>query len=201
MAAAVYGWYDLSWTGGSFEVSFRPGGHFFCPRFQAGAKWELEGDTIKIDWGKFGKYELKWNASAKSMDGMCVSVANPNPEKDWRKALFKKPLSAVETLLFGEGAGTEWDLQWEGGEFPIQFKCDGYNHFKCVQFPAHAHWALEDDVLSIFWGEFGNYVLKVDATAKTMAGSVKDKPEDWRKAKWHSDIYNSGSHEVCNEHH
>ena len=27
-------------------------------------------------------------------------------------------------------------FQWSGGEFPIIFKCDGYNHFQCHQFYA-----------------------------------------------------------------
>merc|ERR1712207_130174 len=91
-------------------------------------------------------------------------------DKNWRKATFKGPLSAAELALIGDGAGTEWDFEWSGGSFPVQFKADGYNHFKCNDFPAHAHWSLEDTKLRINWGEYGQYDLVVDAEAKTMEG-------------------------------
>lgn len=199
--AAVHGWYELSWTGGVFEVCFRPGGHFFCPKFQAAAKWELDGDSMKIDWADFGRYEMKWNKYAKAMDGICVSVKNPTLERDWRKATFKKPLSSAEILLFGDGAGTEWDLKWAEGEFPIQFKCDGCNTFKCAKYPADSRWSLEgEDTINIFWREYGNYQLKVDSGAKTMSGSVVGEAENWRTAKYYNNIYNIGAHEVTGQH-
>merc|ERR1719247_3647896 len=99
------------------------------------------------------------------MDGHLVGK-----ETDWRKAAFKRALSPVEAVLLGDGAGTEWDFQWSGGSFPVQFKADGYNHFKCEEFPAHAHWSLEGDSLKINWSQFGKYTLTVDAAAKTMSG-------------------------------
>merc|ERR1719382_1433688 len=99
---------------------------------------------------------MKWTKDTKSMVGTCVSVNEPNPEKDWRKALFKRPLSSAEVLLFGDGAGTEWDLKWAEGEFPVQFKCDGDNTFKCAKYPADSHWSLEgEDTIKIFWREYG----------------------------------------------
>mmetsp|Transcript_14156 Transcript_14156/g.16522 ORF Transcript_14156/g.16522 Transcript_14156/m.16522 type:complete len:84 (-) Transcript_14156:242-493(-) len=61
----VVGWYDLSWSGGSFPICFRPAGIFFCPKFQQPAKWELEDDVIKIDWKRYGKYELKFDPPTK----------------------------------------------------------------------------------------------------------------------------------------
>lgn len=199
--ADAYGWYDFSWTGGVFEVCFRPGGHFFCPKFRAAAKWELDGDSMKIDWANFGKYEMTWNKDAKAMDGMCISVKSPTLERDWRRATFKKPLSSAEVLLFGDGAGTEWDLKWAEGEFPIQFKCDGYNTFKCAKYPADSHWSLEgEDTIKIFWGEYGNYQLKINHVAKTMSGSVVGETENWRTAKYYNNIYHSGAHEVADHH-
>mmetsp|Transcript_42064 Transcript_42064/g.96599 ORF Transcript_42064/g.96599 Transcript_42064/m.96599 type:complete len:202 (-) Transcript_42064:52-657(-) len=199
MADAV-GWYDFQWSGGSFEVCFRPGCKFFCPKFQEAARWEMNGDQVKIDWGRFGKYEMTFSAN-KTMEGHKVPK-NEADEKNWRKALFKRPLSDVEQILVGDGAGTAWDFEWSGGKFPVQFKADGYNHFKCVDFPAHAHWQLDGNKLQIHWGEYGNYELDVDPAAKSMSGcSVGGDPEkDWRKAAWAKNLTDIYSHEVC-EHH
>jgi len=203
--ADLVGWYDFEWSGGKFDVCFRPAGHFFVPKFQAPARWKLDGDEVKIDWGKFGKYIMKWDVGKKTMDGM-LDKEGADPAKDWRKANLREPLSEVEKVLYGAGAGTEWELEWKEGSFPIQFKCDGYNHFKCVQFPAHAHWSLVGDVLTINWGEFGNYALKVDAENKTMSGAAvgaADPPADheWRKAKWLRDNTDMNTIEACDGSH
>eukprot|EP00927_Polykrikos_kofoidii_P069308 TRINITY_DN64720_c0_g1_i1.p1 TRINITY_DN64720_c0_g1~~TRINITY_DN64720_c0_g1_i1.p1 ORF type:complete len:224 (+),score=32.47 TRINITY_DN64720_c0_g1_i1:59-673(+) len=200
--ADVVGWYNFSWSGGVFDVCFRPAGHFWVPRFQAAARWEMEDDKIKIDWGRYGKYDMTFNAETKSMDGICTSVANPNPEKDWRKADFREPLRPVEALLIGLGAGTEWDFEHEGGSFPIQFKADGYNHFKCNSFPAHAHWSLVDEnKVVINWAEFGKYELVVDVDTKTMEGGVQGNLSDWRKAVYVRDNEDLHTVEACTHHH
>eukprot|EP00392_Amoebophrya_sp_AT5.2_P004343 g4351.t1 len=309
---SLYGWYDLAWSGGSFEVCFRPGGHFFAPKFQASSKYELvtqkieehDGDhghgapddhaghahghahdggreagghhhdhdkgcshdhdhdhekhhdhsecgghhddgghdhaagahgnghghghgggeaapkkggscgghqkkaekkLVRIDWGsKFGQYELEWDVAHKSLKGQCTSSKQPDPEKDWRTAAFKRPLSAVEVVLCGEGAGSEWMFQWSGGEFPIVFKGDGYNHFQCTQFPAHAHWELKNEKeLTIYWEKYGTYELQVDAATKTMAGCEKGKPDNWRKARFTGNLPFDGKTEKveCSHHH
>mmetsp|Transcript_5660 Transcript_5660/g.11515 ORF Transcript_5660/g.11515 Transcript_5660/m.11515 type:complete len:203 (-) Transcript_5660:87-695(-) len=199
-AAELVGWYDLSWKGGAFEICFRPGGYFFCPRFQAPARWELEGDVVRIDWAKFGKYEMQVSAD-KSMEGNAIPK-NTEDESNWRKAAFKRPLSQEEMVLIGDGAGTEWDFAWTGGSFPVQFKADGYNHFKCEDFPAHAHWSLEGTTLRIDWGEYGNYELKINAPEQTMAGGPigGDWDKDWRKAKLLRNLVDSKVVEFC-EHH
>merc|ERR1740123_1994123 len=108
---------------------FRPAGKFFCTRFQAQANWEIEDGLVKVDWGKFGKYEFKPEAKG-AMDGWAVPK-NPDNDSNWRKLAFKRPLSDEELCIIGEGAGTEWNFSWSGGEFPIMFKADGYNHFTC----------------------------------------------------------------------
>mmetsp|Transcript_52492 Transcript_52492/g.125430 ORF Transcript_52492/g.125430 Transcript_52492/m.125430 type:complete len:204 (-) Transcript_52492:96-707(-) len=200
--ADIVGWYDLEWSGGSFEVCFRPGCKFYCPRFQEASRWELTGDVVKVDWGRYGKYELTFTAATKSMDGYKVPK-NEADEKNWRKAKFKRPLSAEEVALIGDGAGTEWDFQWSGGSFPVQFKADGYNHFKCQDFPAHAHWSLDGDKLKINWAEYGNYELTIDGASKTMSGcAVGGNPEtDWRKAKLEKNLTDIYSHEECEHHH
>eukprot|EP00913_Durusdinium_trenchii_P012264 g11516.t1 len=104
----IVGWYDLSWSGGSFPICFRPAGVFFCPKFQQPSRWELEGDILKFD------------AETKSMDGNAVPKSDD--EKNWRKAAFSRELSPLEALLLGDGAGSEWDFEWSGGKFPVKFK-------------------------------------------------------------------------------
>merc|ERR1712083_138637 len=107
-------------------------------------------------------------------------------ENNWRKCSNFKPLSAVELVLIGDGAGSEWELEWKEGKFPIKFKADGYNHFQCDDFPAHAHWTLEDDKLKIVWGQYGNYEMTVNAAGKSMSGGPLggDSEKDWRKARF-----------------
>jgi len=195
----VVGWYDLSWSGGSFPICFRPAGIFFCPKFQQPAKWELEDDVIKIDWKKFGKYELKFDPETKSMEGNAVPKSDD--EKNWRKAAFNRPLSPVEVLLLGDGAGSEWDFEWSGGKFPVKFKGDGFNHFQCDDFPAHAHWSLEGDVIRINWADFGNYDMTINVSESAMEGCMVggDAAKDWRKAKFLRNLV--GMTTAAHEHH
>merc|ERR1712190_359663 len=89
-------------------------------------------------------------------------------------------------VLIGDGAGSEWDFQWAEGSFPVQFKADGYNHFKCEDFPAHAHWSLDGPKLFINWAEYGNYEMVINPEDKTMEGGLVggDRATEWRKAKF-----------------
>lgn len=199
-ASDLVGWYDFNWSGGSFSVCFRPAGHFFCPKFQAPARWELQGDLVKIDWAKFGKYELTFDPATKTMEGSVIPKRDD--DKSWRKASFSRELSPVEALLLGDGAGSEWDFEWSGGSFPVKFKADGYNHFQCDDHPAHAHWSLDGDKLKINWAQYGNFELDVDPSEKTMnGGAVGASIEtDWRKAKFVRNLISSVTIEHC-EHH
>jgi len=162
----------------------------------------MEGDRISLDWNNFGKYELAFSSESKSMQGNAIPK-NEADDKNWRKAVFRGPLSAAELVLIGDGAGSEWEFEWSGGSFPVQFKADGYNHFKCNLFPAHAHWSLEDTKLRINWGEYGQYDLDVDSEAKTMEGAmVGGTPEtDWRKAKFLHNLIDNKTVEKCEHHH
>ncbi|CAK9082627.1 unnamed protein product [Durusdinium trenchii] len=216
----IVGWYDLSWSGGSFPICFRPAGVFFCPKFQQPSRWELEGDIVKIDWKRFGKYELKFDAETKSMDGNAVPKSDD--EKNWRKAAFSRELSPLEVLTFqeaysnftvslvevsslqalllGDGAGSEWDFEWSGGKFPVKFKADGYNHFQCDEFPAHAHWSLDGDKLTINWADYGTYDMTVNIAESTMEGCMRGgEAKDWRKAQFLRKLVDTTS--VACEHH
>lgn len=197
----VVGWYDFNWSGGTFLVCLRPAGTFFCPAFQVASRWELEGNTVNIDWAKYGKYELTFDPATRSMEGNALPKKEGD-EKNWRKAVFKNGLSPAEALLIGDGAGTEWDFAWSGGSFPVQFKADGYNHFICSDFPAHSHWSLDGTTLKINWAQYGNYVLTVDPEGKTLEGAAvgADPATDWRKATLTRNLINQQTIEAC-EHH
>jgi len=80
--------WDFQHEGGSFPVKFKADGynHFICDSFPAHSHWKLENDdtptpTVKIDWGKYGKYELKISEDGCKMSGSAV-----NQPDNWRKA-------------------------------------------------------------------------------------------------------------------
>ena len=183
-AVDILGWYNFAYEGGEFMVCFRPGGKFFCNEYQAPGTWASQADMVLIDWKSYGecvlrgtppsplcmlrrpprlrpaspaaphRYEMKVDPATKAMQG----CAKGTPA-DWRKATFVKPLSPVEVLLFGQGGGTEWSLEYEGGKFPVQFKADGYNHFNCPSYPAHSHYALDShgtgNTIEVNWDKYG----------------------------------------------
>merc|ERR1711957_145900 len=128
-------------------------------------------------------YEMTVGAE-NSMEGHAVPKKEED-ENNWRKFNFLRPLSDEDLTIIGDGAGSEWDFEWSGGSFPVSFKADGYNHFKCEDFPAHAHWSLNGDKLRINWAEYGTYDMVVDAASRTMSGCAVggDPATDWRKGK------------------
>jgi len=197
----VIGWYNFSWKGGSFQVCFRPGGAFFCPRYRASATWTMVEDVVKIDWGQFGKYNLHFDEANRTMSGNEVPKDATN-ENNWRTAQFVHGLSDAENLLLGAGAGTEWEFEWKGSKFPIRFQADGDNRFVCDSFPAFAHWSIEGNQVTIHWGNFGTYRLTIDPASETMDGGELggDQSKDtwWRKASRPRDLPVAG--ECRNDH-
>jgi hypothetical protein len=83
---------------------------------------------------------------------------------NWRTMAFVRDVAVAENMLLGAGgAGTEWDFEYAQGSFKIEFRGDGFNHFVCNDYPAHAHWTLggaNHDELTINWDKFGVYVEK-----------------------------------------
>jgi len=125
---------------------------------------------------QYGKYDLKIGSQGLELLTGHVRGA---PD-DWRKAVFVRHFSAAELLLFD----SEWEFEWSGGSFPVEFRADGYNHFVCKKFPAHSHWSLTNETVSIHWGKYGNYELDIDPASKSASGGVSGNREDWRKARW-----------------
>lgn len=193
------GWHVLSWSGGTFEVCLRPGGVFHCPSYQESSRWCVKPGTqrIAIAWGKYGNYELDFVAPGQWAGS---TVGAPD---DWRKMELKAPLSPAEACLIGaNGAGTEWLLVHPQGEFNVEFRGDGYNHFVCTTYPAHAHWTLAGanrDELTINWAQYGMYELRVDGSGKA-EGSLKGTPTDWRRMTKVRDLAASASVVQCADH-
>lgn len=81
--------WELQHPGGSFPVEFRADGfnHFVSKDFPAHSHWSMTGDTVYINWGAYGEYELILDDAGDSMAG---SVKG-QPE-NWRKAVRKGPL-------------------------------------------------------------------------------------------------------------
>jgi hypothetical protein len=94
--AGVWSW---TYQGGEFEVNFVAGGEFVCPSYPAHAHWNMTSETtLFIDWGKFGKYEMKM-ASATEMSGSYQG----HPES-WRKGVFKRAHTQEESAAFAAHA-------------------------------------------------------------------------------------------------
>ncbi|KAL1527985.1 hypothetical protein AB1Y20_009356 [Prymnesium parvum] len=192
--ATLEGVYDFQHPGGNFEVHLRSKNRFFCPKFQAKATWELkeEGGEHKlyIDWGKFGKYELVVDLASKAASGSAVG----KPES-WRKMAFKRPFCAAELALFD----SEWSFIHPKGDFKVEFRADGYNHFVCPDFPAHSHWRVEDDsptpTVYINFGKYGEYLVKLSEDGSEFEGAAKGDPSNWRKGKRLGNSDTSAVHE------
>ena len=88
--------WNWEWEKGSFQVEFRSDGfnHFVCPSFPAHSHYEIEGNTIRVDWGQYGKYELEIDSSARTLIGF--KVGNPS---SWRRATFVRELSSDALIL------------------------------------------------------------------------------------------------------
>mmetsp|Transcript_24218 Transcript_24218/g.33148 ORF Transcript_24218/g.33148 Transcript_24218/m.33148 type:complete len:212 (-) Transcript_24218:338-973(-) len=182
-------WYDITHEGGTFEICLRPGGYFYCPSFQANGKWYQTGSsTLEIDWKKYGVYEfVVTDAVLRELSGSVKGAPN-----NWRRLAAKRPLSPAEAKLLGaSGAGSVWRFEYNGGAFNVQFRGDGFNHFICPEYPAHSHWVIggaNSDELTINWGQFGTYEIRVDGVSGRGEGSAKGQPSNWRKMSWISDI-------------
>ena len=63
--------WDFEHQGGTFPVEFRADGfnHFVCKDFPAHSHWSLTGNTVYINWGAYGQYELTLDESGDSMSG------------------------------------------------------------------------------------------------------------------------------------
>jgi len=183
------GVWDFSYDGGSFTIELRPAGVFFCKDYPAHAHWEADGNNIAIDWGKFGKYSMVLSADGKNMDGSATGNT-----ASWRKASKMRDLTAAEFAIMG----TEWTFEYDGGSFNVEFHGDG--HFNCPDYPAHSHWSMaEGDQLSINWGKYGDYDLKVDGENRTFAGSVRNKADNWRKGSYVKELP-AHDHSSCGSH-
>jgi len=146
----IFGVYDWSYAGGSFQVALRPNGTFYCEKYPAQAKWQVVDNKLQVDWKNFGQYEFVIGSSS-VIEGSLVG--NPS---NWRKMSFARAFTETETALLGAGFGSVWDFAWEGGSFEVEFRVDGYNHFICQSYPAHSHWNIsEDQTVNVNWGQYG----------------------------------------------
>lgn len=175
---SLSGHYNWIYNNGQFPVILRPNGVFSCSKFPVPATWTIDGDNISVDWNKYGIYNMKSSSSS-----MLEGHLSTNPS-DWRKMEKIKSLSDSELTLLGNGGGSAWEFIWEKGSFEVEFICDSINHFVCKQFPAHSHWALNENTVDIDWGKYGKFEMTLDNATKTMTGFVKNNPSSWRKAKF-----------------
>lgn len=192
-ATLQLGYYNFSWSGGTFEVQLRANGIFYCAKHPCDAKWgyNVESQTLDIDWGKFGQYVLVVKG-----DELVGSVRGSQDEKDWRKASLKRAFTQQEELL----SASAWMLHHEGGTpFRVEFRADG--HFNCDAYPGHHFYKLDGDKVAVDWGKFGSYDFTLDAAAKVMTGSLRGDPASWRKCEYVGPIAAHIANECSGHHH
>lgn len=156
---------------------FRPQGVFYCPKYPAKATWHLHDGKLLVNWGKFGNFEFPLTDNLDNLDGWAA-----NSQTNWRKLAYKRDFNPTERALLGEGFGSIWNFEYAKGSFEVELHCDGYNHFVCKQYPAHSHWLSTDDgLVQIFWGQYGDYELRLDESTGSFAGCKAGQPTNWRK--------------------
>lgn len=186
---AMAGVYSFSHPGGEFEVHLRHKGRFWAPKFQCKSTWQLESDgSLSINFVQYGKYALErmqdesWRSRfGQSSDWSGSAVGKPD---SWRTMVKQRSFSTAERALMD----SRWEFEHAGGSFEVEFRADAFNHFVCEKFPAHSHWRLENaetatPTVYVNWGPYGEYELEIAADGSSASGSVKGRPEDWRKMK------------------
>lgn len=178
-AGSAAGSYVWSYKSGSFPVTLRPNGVFFCKDHMAPATWTTDPATsaLLVDWSKYGKYAFTASGEGQ-FEGSIVGNAD-----SWRKMKFVQPLTPAEALLLGEGGGSVWDWEYAGGTFEVEFICDSYNHFVCKEYPAHSHWSIDtaSNKVAVEWDKYGSYDLVIDPATGSMSGSKRGQEANWRK--------------------
>ena len=81
--------WEWEWEKGTFEVEFLCDAinHFVCKKFPSHSHWSLNDNTVEIDWGKYGQYQLVIDPFTKTMTGH-----GKDNKSNWRKAKFIRPL-------------------------------------------------------------------------------------------------------------
>lgn len=174
----MQGVYSFAHPGGEFDVHLRDKGKFWAPKFKTKSTWNLDGDSLTVDFQQYGKYAL-----TRQEDGSFSGSAVGKPDS-WRTMQKVRPFSVAERAVMD----SRWQFEHAGGSFEVEFRADAFNHFVCEQFPAHSHWRLDNaetptPTLYVNWGKYGEYELEIAADGATASGSVKGRPDDWRKMK------------------
>ena len=171
---SVCGVYAFTWHGGSFEVELRPTGEFWCRRFPADARWQLDptdANKLTIQWRQFGDYLLDYKQEEQLFRGSVIGKPDA-----WRTAQLLRPFTPQEELL----SASAWSLSHEGGKsFRVEFHADG--HFHAEDYPGHHLWKLEGSAVQIIWGKYGNYDLTLDVEARQLSGHLRNSPASWRR--------------------
>ena len=142
---------------------------------------------MKVDWGKFGKYELRADGgNPKSLVGAVAGSSNPD---DWRKANFVRAFTPQEALL----SGSAWQLHFEGGSpFRVEFHADG--HFNAPAYPAHSWYKLDGDAVFVEWGKYGQYEFVLDVAKREMNGHLRGNEKSWRRLEYTEPMAAYGKH-------
>lgn len=108
--------WDFKSPEGTISVEFRCDGenHFVCKSKRGDGHWSIDkkGKTVIVDWGTHGKFELEADVKKKVLDGYHIreGVEDPDEDKDWRTAEFKKNLTeATEVTHDDDDAGHDGD--------------------------------------------------------------------------------------------
>ena len=169
------GVYAFEWAGGSFDVELRNDGKtFWCRAFPDDCAYDLRGDELRVDFGKFGTFDFR-EAHLGVWEGH-----RHTDEADWRRCVFKRSLTPAEQLV----SGSAWDLHFKRGTpFRVEFHASGAFH--APDYPGDFTWDMTDGAVVVHWGKYGTFDLdKIDVKRKALSGAKRGDPGNWRKLEF-----------------
>ena len=64
-------------NGVPFRIELRADGHFHCPSYPGHFSYKLSGDSVAIEWGKYGSYDLTLDVEKRVMTVRRRRASNP----------------------------------------------------------------------------------------------------------------------------
>ena len=128
---------------------------------------------MKVDWGKFGKYELRADGgNPKSLVGAVAGSSNPD---DWRKANFVARSRRGRRCSPARRGSCTLRAARRSASSSTPTALNTPAH------PAHSWYKLDGDAVFVEWGKYGQYEFVLDVAKREMNGHLRGNEKSWRR--------------------